>query len=1014
MTPEEEAYQEAQRRIAGVKSTGETKLSLIALPKLTTLPPEIAELTALTSINLWGSAVGDVTLLAGLQALTSLNLWGTGKLDLRPLSGLTSLTSLNLTGRPVSDLAPLAGLTALTTLELYDTEVSDLRPLAGLKALTSLNLMRTKVQDVGPLAGLHELTSLNLCETQVADLGALRNLSKLTKLDLDGCRQLSWLDLSETMLERLETLHINRCKFFDVPPELCGKGNYTNVAREVHAYARALREQGRGQLNECKLILLGNGRAGKTSTLKVLQAQRHNSEEPSTHAIRLTMLERWVKFADSIQPKLARVNAWDFGGQDIYHQAHRLFLRTRAVFIVCWNAWEKPPTSGASEGESHSLAYWLEQIHALHEDPRILIVRTHADRDEIERKRHRPEEVPDWREGVREEYRHHPCIALSCPAPEDSALNEIENWLKSALAAEISIGSRAVPRGWVDVRRSLEALQNADERNLAQGHTSDAVLSPENFAALVKGDLPEESALRDLPFIRSFLHDIGALYYDERLGGRIILDQRWAIQGIYAILQPGTFHEWLRGYGGTFTARDLRPEWSKLGYTDKDQELLLEFMQACGQIVRLTKGAWNASGDDVFLCPALLPTRDTIQASMFPEPVDEPPKLLKIEAPGLGRDVAREAIIAVAQYWSRSGRYWKWGAQLRTRTTGILARIEWEPLRPGSYEGSVAICVWGPLEEVDQFLTALRMVFAPALRGPLQISADRETSALYEVYHESDPSQRALLKQVYQRMQEKAAAIATAAQTEGASSANEGEQAGASKPALLATVADPEILAQGRYLSFSMAGADAENRDINSAPLALYEALKPLAEARQWDVFCYQRDTTQPDLRNLVRYVGKADFVVVFLSKKYLRSEYCMEELRTLYEAEPKGEFPIHLTRIFGFPGWRPANHQEWMALKQEWNTALKSKQQEWTERHREHFPDLEKVHKSVLNEPAYGWYMVCLDPGKLSEFQSALEPYATADAPSPFRPEEPACQKWLAKWVTEITHRLDAHGSLR
>ena len=57
------------------------------------------------------------------------------------IANLTALTSLNLSRTQVSDIAPLAGLTASTGLDLDDTQVSDIAHLAGLTALTRLDLI---------------------------------------------------------------------------------------------------------------------------------------------------------------------------------------------------------------------------------------------------------------------------------------------------------------------------------------------------------------------------------------------------------------------------------------------------------------------------------------------------------------------------------------------------------------------------------------------------------------------------------------------------------------------------------------------------------------------------------------------------------------------------------------------------------------------------------------------------------------------------------------------------------
>ena len=132
-----------------------------------------------------------------------------------------------------------------------------------------------------------------------------------------------------------------------------------------------------------------------------------------------------------------------------------------------------------------------------------------------------------------------------------------------------------------------------------------------------------------------------------------------------------------------------------------------------------------------------------------------------------------------------------------------------------------------------------------------------------------------------------------------------------------------------------------------------------------------------------------------------------MEELRRVYEAEPKGQFPPETARLFGFPCWRPADYREWMSLSKEWRTALDAKQSEWAERYRKLLPDFEKAQGIIEKEPAYGWFRLCLDEAQLEEFQREMENYATTDAPLHFSHTKANDREWLAKWTADISARL-------
>ena len=56
--------------------------------------------------------------------------------NLTGLEGATNLTSLNLNGNYISDISPVAGLTNLTWLRLWNNNISDISAVAGLTNLT--------------------------------------------------------------------------------------------------------------------------------------------------------------------------------------------------------------------------------------------------------------------------------------------------------------------------------------------------------------------------------------------------------------------------------------------------------------------------------------------------------------------------------------------------------------------------------------------------------------------------------------------------------------------------------------------------------------------------------------------------------------------------------------------------------------------------------------------------------------------------------------------------------------
>ena len=106
-------------------------------------------------------------------------------LDLTGLEDCINLTTLNLFGNTISDLSPLVGLTKLTNLNLGLTSISDLSPLVGLTKLTNLNLSSNRITDINPLKGLVNLEQLDLRQNRITGINPLTELIHLEKLYLN-------------------------------------------------------------------------------------------------------------------------------------------------------------------------------------------------------------------------------------------------------------------------------------------------------------------------------------------------------------------------------------------------------------------------------------------------------------------------------------------------------------------------------------------------------------------------------------------------------------------------------------------------------------------------------------------------------------------------------------------------------------------------------------------------------------------------------------------------------------
>src|ERR1700691_4008342 len=297
----------------------------------------LAGLSALQTLDVSDTQVSDLSPLAGLSALQTLYVWRTKVSDLAPLTGLSALQTLNVSRTNVSDLAPLACLSALQTLDVVRTQVSDLAPLAGLSALHALDVSDTQVADLAPLAGLSALQTLDVSGTQVGDLAPLAGLSALQTLDV-SLTQVTDLSALVPMIARGcpvrwssnswegPGIYGEDCPLTNPPPEIVNQGN--------DAILNYFRERARGEVDhlyEAKMLILGEGGAGKTSLERRLYepAQPLPTEKETTKGISIYRHEFTLG-----NGRRFRLNVWDFGGQEIYHATHQFFLTRRSLYLL--------------------------------------------------------------------------------------------------------------------------------------------------------------------------------------------------------------------------------------------------------------------------------------------------------------------------------------------------------------------------------------------------------------------------------------------------------------------------------------------------------------------------------------------------------------------------------------------------------------------------------------------------------------------------------------------------------
>jgi len=585
----------------------------------------LGQMKSLRALECSHSRVSTLAPLGALPMLQVLHCTGTEISDLGPLSAITPLQVLYCSSTQVSSLAPLTRLSALQVLACAHTGISDLGPIAGLAALRELSCADTRVTDLTPLAGLPALQWFSCAETQVSDLSpltgkpALRWVSFASSAVADltpvaAMPALEWLDGSDCRLNlppaevtrhaALRELFTYRSTMEQVPAEVLSQSKRDNCLPALRAHFRDL-EDGAEAVPDVKLVILGNGRVGKTQLSRKLRDEEFQHHWDSTHGISV----RPGDLAQADGGTAAKLQIWDFGGQDIYHGTHTLFLRTRAVFVLAWAEDVESTPEYEHQGirfRNHPLAYWVEYVRQFGDrDSPVLIVQTKCDNEGD------GAATPPVPEEALRQFGFLRVIRYSSAndrgrAELDAAMCEAIDWLRRPERQ----GAVSTGAGRARVRRRLEALRDEDAARPA-AERRHRTLERDEFQRICD----DVGGIASADHLLSYLNNAGVIFFRKGLfGDRIILDQAWALDAIYAVFQRDRCYRQLQERQGRFN-RALLEELVWRDYSVAEQRLFLSMMVSCGICFVHRPGA---DGQDAaeYIAPELLGERATVEGRL--------------------------------------------------------------------------------------------------------------------------------------------------------------------------------------------------------------------------------------------------------------------------------------------------------------------------------------------------------------------------------------------------------------
>lgn len=534
--------------------TGLRKMKLLKNPTLYQIKG-LPQLQKMEIIDMYQSSVGQRLNISFMKNLRELKLrYIKGLNYLEGLEQLAEIRSLHVVSTPIEGMLNLNGMTLLRELRLYDTRIEKILLDHSLPSVQRIHSGHCKFSEVDFLGYLPELEELDLEVCAVRELPSLAHCAKLKNVSLWGMeiKALDHLpvgievlrlvsleidklptcirDMSKLKRLILRNLHLDGLPVWladlgiPVYPYHSNEENGVFISRvrvegidmsSFPRYQSLVRDwlvaQQDGDcgtekpLNEIKVVFLGDGEAGKSLLVQRLINDGKMIEDydgDTTPGVQID--HKLLEFDD----RVVKAHYWDFGGQEILHAMHRIFMTRRTLYVVVLNS--------RNDTQDERARFWLRYIHSFDDEARVLLVLNKIDQNpraslnETELR----EQYPDLPEVVK--------ISATKASQE-----EFREKLIGAIQAQISRFESlrmVLPAPWRSVKLQMEGMAKNYIRMAQFDHICDS--------SKMDRDKEKRSALQDL------LNQLGVTFRcgDRRTGSYVLLRPEWVTNAIYMIL----------------------------------------------------------------------------------------------------------------------------------------------------------------------------------------------------------------------------------------------------------------------------------------------------------------------------------------------------------------------------------------------------------------------------------------------------------------------------------------------
>ena len=481
---------------------------------LTALPVSIGDLSNLEYLSVKGTPI--ITLPKSIWSLPSLRSLDASETGLTNLSNsiwkLSNLRNLNVSETKLTTLPQRIGeLSNLIKLDVSKNKQITLPDsIRKLSNLRKLNISETEIGDISMLSDLKSLTSLNLQNSAIVAIPEeILNLN--LRFITEECKGNDWYEHSGIYIHGL-ILKDQPIEIFDQNTEL------------IRSY---FKDTDQVPVNECKVIFLGDAESGKTHSIKRLLKNGKYLDDKDFKGESTPGIETTV--SKSKQKSLGiTINYWDFGGQEIQHSMHRMFLTERTVYVVFLNARQ-------DDQMDERARYWLENVKTFAPNAPVLVVINKIDENDH----------PRFNEtGITSDYSSQIKKVIRLSAKEDEPkvfLEKLQDSINS-IVLNLPTVNRKIPRKWKNL---ILELQTMPDHYLTTKQFIDMCSS---YNILDYKEIHDE--LVDL------FQDIGVsfCYHEDRsTSDYMLLKPKWMLNALYTIVTNGK----LVSQNGVISQNDL-------------------------------------------------------------------------------------------------------------------------------------------------------------------------------------------------------------------------------------------------------------------------------------------------------------------------------------------------------------------------------------------------------------------------------------------------------------------------